>query len=219
MILTLAGTEIPYVEVTPTERVFLQGRYGDSVKKTIHVSSNEEDLDFKITGVTSNMDDKITYRVDPADEDGEYDIHVIKNPRLPTLSTFGSLFIHSNSEKAPETTVQVQVITKGDITVQPATVNFGRLRFPQEKTGSPVTKTVTVLKPTGNLRIEALEVNNENFKADLEELVPGKRYKLNVTFTPPVMSEPRQRELGELTVFTNDPTEPRVTVRLVARAL
>jgi len=103
--------------------------------------------------------------------------------------------------------------------VQPATVNFGRLAFPAESTGSPVTKSVTLLKSIGDFRIEALEVTNDNYEVDIEELIPGKRFKLNVTFTPPAMSQPRQRELGELTVFTDDPTEPKLTVRLVARGM
>lgn len=217
--ITLSGHEIPYVNVTPTERVHLQGRYGEKASKTIRVRSNEKDLDFKVTGLTSNIDDKITYRLEKTSQKGEYKIHVMKNPRLPTLSTFGSLFIHTNSELAPETTVQVQVITKGSISVQPSTVNFGRMHFPKKEVGTPVTKSVTLLKPNGGLVIEAIEVTNNNYKVELEEIVPGKRYKVNVTFTPPAFSQPRQREHGELTVFTNDPTEPRVTVRLVANGM
>ena len=76
-----------------------------------------------------------------------------------------------------------------------------------------------MLKSSGDFRIESLEVTNDNYKVDVEELIPGKRFKLNVTFTPPAMSQQRQRELGELTVFTNDPTEPKLTVRLVARGM
>ena len=219
LVLTLSGHEIPYLNVAPSERVYLQGRYGDKAEKTLTLRSNEEDLDFKITGLSSNIDDKITYRFEKDEKSGQYRVHIIKNPRLPTLSTFGSLTIHSNSERAPQTIVQVQIVTKGAITVQPSTVNFGRMRFPKGAPGTPVTKSVTLLKPTGGFSVEALEVTNDNYTVDLEEVIPGKRYKLNVTFTPPELAQPRQREMGEITVFTNDPTEPRVTVRLVASAM
>ncbi len=217
--LTMTGREIQYVNVAPSGRVYLQGRYGDKVAKTLSIRSNEEDLDFAITGLSSNVDDKITYRFEKDEKSGEFKVHIVKNPRLPTLSTFGSLIIHSNSERSPETTVQVQIITKGTITVQPSTVNFGRVRFPKGAAGTPVTKSVTLLKPAGGFTVEALEVTNDNYKVDLEEVIPGKRYKLNVTFTPPELGQPRQREMGEITIFTNDPTEPRVTVRVIASAM
>jgi len=219
LMITLTGHEVPYVNVTPGDRVFLQGRYGEKVAKTITVRSNEEDLDFKVTAVSSNIDDKITYRLEETERDGEYKVHIMKNPRLPTVSTFGTLLIHTNSELAPESNVQVQVVTKGSIAVQPSTLNFGRLQFPKGHVGNPVTKSITLLKPDGGFSVEALEITNNNYEAALEEVVPGKRYKVNVTFTPPARYQQRQRELGELTVFTNDPTEPRVTVRLVANGM
>ena len=53
---------------------------------------------------------------------------------------------------------------------------------------------------------------------NVEEVVPGQRYHLKVTFTPPKRVTPNQNELGDLTVFTNDPTEPTLALRLVARA-
>lgn len=216
--LTLAGTEKSYVEVTPPNRLYLQGQYGEEVAKTVVLRSNEEGLDFKVTGVSSNIDDKITYRYEQG-TDGEYTVHIYKNPRLPTVNTFGTLFVHTNSEHVPEKEVQIQVVTKGSITAQPSVVNFGRVRFGSGSgDGQKLTRSFTVLKMRGEFGIEKIEVDNDNYTWNVEEAVPGQRYKINVTFKAPDRTTPRQNEFGEMTVYTTDPKEPMVRVRLIARS-
>jgi hypothetical protein len=34
---------------------------GEKIKKELTIASNQKDLAFQVTGLTSNMDDKITY--------------------------------------------------------------------------------------------------------------------------------------------------------------
>jgi hypothetical protein len=219
MSITMAGTEIPFVSVEPTDRLYLQGRYGEKIEKTLTLRSNEEDLDFKITSIESNIDDKITYKVDPT-EDGAYTVKVWKNPKLPTLNTYGSLILRTNSEKSPEKVIQVQVITKGSITVQPTTINYGAVRFAkQDEEAGTVKKSVTIIKSQGEFAIRDIEFNSDYYEAEVAEVVPGKRYKVDVTFTPPVKSKARQREVGEMLIHTTDPTEPTLRVKLVARAM
>jgi len=220
MTIILTGEEVPYVDVTPPGKIYLQGRYGEAVERKVTLASNEEGLDFKVLGVSSNVDDKITYKVDPGEEAGEYQLTIWKNPKLPTLATFGSLYIDTNSENAPKTTLQVQIVTKGAISVQPQTLNYGRVKF--EDAGAEardITKSVNLIKSAGEFEVQGIDIDNENFKADVETLVPGKRYKVNVVFSPPVRKSDRQNEMGEMIIRTNDPTEPSVRVRLVARAL
>jgi len=220
MSITIAGEERPYINVSPGGRLYLQGRYGESIEKVITLSSNEDDLDFEITSVESNMDDKITYKVVPSEMKGEYLLKVWKNPKLPTLNTYGTLYVNTNSEHTPQKVVQVQVVTKGAITVQPQTLNYGRVKFGQNSVeASQVVKTVTLLKSKGEFSIEDIAISNAAFQATIEEMVPGKRFKVEVTFQPPAKKMARQSEVGEMVIKTNDPTEPSVTVRLVARAL
>ena len=220
MTIAIAGHELSYVDVKPADRVYLTGTYGEHIEKSVTIKSNEEGLDFKIVNVSSNIDDKITYKVVPGVTPGEFEIKMWKNPKLPTLNTYGSLYIKTNSEKAPEKTLQVQVVTKGAIAVQPQTVNYGRIKFATDAApGSSVTKSVTVLKQKGEFVIEDVTVSNDMFKATFEEIVPGKRFKVDVTFEPPLKKQARHSEFGELIIHTNDPNEPTLQVRLVARAL
>lgn len=219
MQVSLVGNEIPFVEVQPSERVYLQGRYGEKIEKDVTVRSNEDGLDFKVTGLESNIDDKITYKVEPA-ADGAYTIKIWKNPKLPTLNTYGSLTLHTNSEKAPEKVLQVQVVTKGSITVQPTTLNYGAIPFAKkDEKAKPARRSVTLIKSEGTFGITDIQFSSNLYDAKVNEVVPGKRYAIEVEFKPPVKIQVRQREVGEMIVHTDDPTEPTLRVKLVARAM
>lgn len=220
MTLTLSGKEIPYVNVVPDGTVYLHGRFSEAVEKDLSITSNEKDLKFKVTGVTSNIDDKITYALEDGPNAGQYTLRVFKNPKLPTLSTYGSIFIHTNSTKSPDATVQVHVMTKGSITVSPSLMNYGAVKFTDENgPGTPATKTLTVVKSAGNFNIKDVAISNPNFKAVVEPVTPGQQYRIQVTFTPPVRNQAKQTEAGEMTIHTDDPMEPAVRVQLVARSM
>lgn len=218
--IAVAGSEIPYVNVTPDGVVYLHGHYGENIEKVLTLSSNEKDADFKVTSVTSDMDDKITYKVEPGPKKGEYTLHVNKNPKLPTMSTYGSLFVHSNSKNAPETTLQVQVMTKGSINVTPSTVNFGTVKFATKDTpGTPTTRSILVSKTTGPFKVENVTLSSASFVAALEPVVEGQQYRIQVTFTPPVKRLLNQTETAEMIIHTDDAMEPAIRVHVVARTL
>jgi hypothetical protein len=218
--ITIGGTEIPYVNVIPEGTVYMHGRFGEPVEKDLTITSNEKDLDFKITGISSNIDDKITYNMEPGSKPGEYTVKVFKNPKLPSLSTYGSLIVHTNSTKSPDTTLQVHVMTKGSITLSPTMLNFGEVTFTEKDApATPVTKAIVVTKATGKFQIKEVTVSNPNFKTALEPMTPGQQYRVQVTFTPPARKQSRQTESGEMIVHTDDPQEPALRVQLVARSL
>jgi hypothetical protein len=215
----IAGSEIPFLHVEPEGTVFLQGRYGEAVNRQLVVTSNEKDLDFKITRLESNMDDKITYTFKPSGKPGEYVVDVYKNPDLPTLTTYGSLFIHTNSKRSPKSEVQVNVMTKGSISVSPLALNFGPVRFgDRQAEGSPVTKSVMLSKRVA-FDVTGVELNNPNFSAKTEPVGDGTQYRVLVTFRPPMKQGTRQSETADMIIHTNDAFEPAIRVSVVARAM
>lgn len=219
MTIAMLGNITPYISVTPKSRMFLQGHYGEPVKKTLTLKSNEDDLDFAITKIESNIDDKITYDFEPNENGKLWTINVYKNPKLGRMSTYGSLTIHTNSENSPTKTVQIQVITKGLITVQPQHVNFGTVK-PGDGGDrvEPVTRNVVVLKLNGEFLIKDLTFSTPEFDGEVESVEPGKRYNVKVTFTPPDEPQQRKTHVAEMTIVTDDPKEPELKVRLVARS-
>jgi hypothetical protein len=218
--LVMSGKEIPFVNVVPEGTLYLHGRPGEQIDKEFTISSNEKDLDFQVTSVTSNMDDKIKYSYAKGAKKGEYVVKVSKDPKLPIMSTYGSLIIHTNSKKSPETTLQVHVMTKSSIVLSPSVLNYGEVKFADQKgPGAPATKTLTVTKATGKLRITEVTTSNPNFVAKLETVTPDQQYKVKVTFNPPARKQTRQTESGEMIIHTDDPQEPMLRVQLVARSL
>lgn len=218
--LSISGKEIPFVNVVPDGTVYLHGRPGEPIEKDLTITSNEKDVDFKVTSVNSNIDDKIKYSFVPGAKKGEYVVKVTKNPNLPIMSTYGSLIIHTNSKKSPDTTLQVHIMTKSSILLSPSVLNYGEVKFTDKQgPGAPSTKTLTVTKSAGKLNIKEVSTSNPNFTAKLETMTPNQQYKVMVTFTPPVRKQSKQTETGEMIITTDDPQEPQLRVQLVARAM
>jgi hypothetical protein len=218
--LTIAGNEIPFLKVLPEGTIYLHGRYDEAIEKTVNLTSNEKDFKLEITSVTSNIDDKITYKVEPGATRDEYVLRVTKKTGLEPSSAYGNITIKNNSTKSPETVLQVHVMTKGSISVTPQTLNYGEVKFGAKgENAAPVTKTVTIVKTDGEFQLKDPVISNKHFTAKIEPVTPGKQYKVEVTFTPPVKTGVSQREVGELVIGTSDPREPSVRVHLVARAM
>jgi hypothetical protein len=217
--LVMSGKEIPLVQITPEGTVYLHGRPGENVEKELTISSNEKDLDFQVTAVSSNMDDKIKYSYAKGPKPGTYVIKVAKDPKLPIMSTYGTLLVKTNSTKSPETPLQVHVMTKSSILISPSVLNYGQVKFGDATgPGAPSTKTLTVTKATGKIKIKDVTLSNPNFKATLETVTPDQQYKVKVVFTPPARKQSKQTESGEMLIHTDDPQEPTLRVQLVARS-
>jgi hypothetical protein len=216
----IAGSEIPFLNIVPEGTVVLAGGFGEAVTRQLIVTSNEKDLDFKVTQLGSNMDDKITYTYAPTGTPGEYAIDIYKNPDLPTLTTYGSLFVYTNSKRSPKSEIQINVMTRGTISVSPITLNFGAVRFgDREAAGTPVTKSVMLSKAAGAFAITGVDLNNANFAAVPEPVGDGNQYRVLVTFRPPMKRQTRHIESAEMIIHTNDSQEPAIRVAVVARAM
>ena len=220
MTIAVAGEEIPYLNIQPEGTVYLHGRYGEHIERKMEISSNEK-IDFKVVKVSSNIDDKITYQLEPLAEAGHYQLSVYKNPKLPTLITYGTLYLHTNSKEAPTSEIQVHVITKGNITVSPAAVNFGPVKFAEAaSSGQSVTRGIILSKAAGaEFNIKNVTLSNPNFTASVEPVAQGKQYRVQVTFTPPMKKLAQQSETAEMIIHTTDAEEPAIRVAVAARAM
>jgi hypothetical protein len=220
MVLKLSGHEIPYVNVDPEGTVYLQGRYGEPIEQDLTLSNNEKGLDFKVLGVTSDLDDKITYAIENGASPQTYTLKLYKNPKLPPLSTYGTVQVHTNSIHMPVTTLQVHVMTKSSISMSPTVLNYGEVAFSSSPgKEAPTTKEVIITRAGAQFQIRDVTVSNPNYKAKVDAVTPGLQYRVQVTFTPPVRTSGKQTEAGELVIHTDDPQEPSMRVQLLARSL
>ncbi len=220
--LTIAGNEIPYLEITPGNRLYLEGQVGEDADKLFTIRSNEKDLKLKITGFETDLEDLMTQSVEKGANPGEFKVRLSKTEaaKSSTVNQQGTLTLYTNSEAWPQHTLQVNVITKGTITAQPSTVNFGRVQFEtSDKKGNPVVRNVNLVRNLGEFEVTNVEFSSPNFSAEVVNNIPGRHYRVQVTFDPPKRSQPRQVEKGEMVIHTNDPKEPTIRVKLVARSM
>jgi hypothetical protein len=217
MTITVEGSVKHYIDVLPTDRIYLTGIYGENVEQEVAISSNEKTNELKILGVESNLDDKITYKLKSGGSPGKYILKVWKNPLLPVLKTWGSITLHTNSESAPNKVIQVSVTTTSLIKAHPSMINFGRVNANVGE-GNPESykKTITVEKLKGEFKIKNVAFMNDNYSAVVQPLEIGKKYSVTVTFNPGGV---RKGYSSEMIINTDDPLEPTVKVRLLARTI
>ena len=99
-------------------------------------------------------------------------------------------------------------------------LDYGEVKFTDAKgPGTPATKTLTVTRAAGKLKITNVSTSNPNFTAKFETMTPEQQYKVLITFTPPTLRQTKQTETGEMIIKTDDPAEPVLRVQLVARAM
>ena len=120
----------------------------------------------------------------------------------------------------PVTTMQVHVMTKGSIAMNPTVLNYGEVAFTTTAgKETTTTKEITITRADGKFQIRDVTVTNPNYKAVVNAVTPGQQYRVQVTFTPPLRTTGKQTEAGELVIHTDDPQEPSMRVQLVARSL
>lgn len=222
--LDVTGAEIRWVEIMPTERVYLEAPVGGSAEKLLTARSNETGaagLDFVVEGARSTIDSLITYDVVPGSAKGEYEVVVRTRPEAVAVARndYGALTLLTNSERRPEVVIQVQVTTTGPIVARPITVNFGAVEFADlYKSAPPVTESVELISEQDEFDIQEITFDRDRCSSQVNEIVAGWHYRIEVTFDPPRKVRERQREVGEMIVHTTHPAQPTVRVKLVARA-
>ncbi len=217
MTVTLNAHIKPYILIEPASKVFLKGSYGEQVEREIIISSNDENLSepFEITKVESDMDDKITYKVISAEEQGKFKLKVMKNPKLTVQNAFGSLFVYTNNDRAPRNVIQVQVTTKGEMVVRPSILNFGFVpEARKHNEESPVQRSLTISNSKHEFEIEDITFSIEGYRAKVDPIEDGKSYRVTVDFFP---QSGGRNYIGQMVIHTSDPREPLVNVRLIAR--
>jgi hypothetical protein len=216
MTITLSGHITPYVAVKPNTRVFLSGGFGETIEREITVTSNEKGLKepFNITGLESNLDDKITYKVIPPAKGNLFKIKIWKNPNLIVGNHFGNLTINTNSENMPSKVVQIQVSTKSQMIVRPSILNFGTIHETKNEKDNHKQKSLVISNPKDGFEIEDITFSLDGYRAKVEPVKEGSSYKVTVDFFPQYGG---RNFMGEMILHTNNPQEPKVRVRLIAR--
>ena len=119
-----------YISVKPSNQIRLIGYEGDKIKKQVTITSIEEQP-LKIGEITSDIKDKIKYKLKTIKKGKDYTLEV-KNRSTQEGSFRGKIELKTNSEKKPLVVVYVTGRLPGNIEVIPKSVSFGTIDTTKE---------------------------------------------------------------------------------------
>ena len=212
------ATVKPFVDVLPSQHVFLRADRGESASKKVTLISYEDDVRLSLLRIEPS-NELITVNPRPiepgtVDEDGnpiegDYELEVVLADTAPVGRVNATVDIITNSEKVEKVTLQVRGNVRGLVQVRPSRVFLGNLA---EKIEEPIVKTVRVTARSGdNLKIEKIESSFTSITHQVKTVEEGKSYDVELT----IQGELPVGVLDEvITIFTNDDAEKEIEVKV-----
>lgn len=208
----------PFVDVLPSQHVFLRADRGQEVSKQVTIVSSEEGLDLAIEKIDSSSE-LVTVSWAEIEEgqtdaegepvSGDYTVDVTLSDKAPVGRVNGTIDIFTNSEKASQITLQVRGNVRGLVQVRPSRVFLGNLAATVEE---PVEKTVRVTaRGEGQVAVEKVESSFSAITTTVKTVEEGKSYDVILE----IKGDLPQGPLDEIiTIYTSDEDEKEIEVKI-----
>lgn len=156
--------------------MILSGFAGEEIKSEVIISSVEE-KQFKITEITSTIENEIKYKLTPIVEGAKYKLEIETRSGLKE-SFQGKIVLKTSSQKKPEVQLFVRGDVKSEVKVAPPYLYFGIIDTSKEIIDpNSLTRTVMVSKVKGgNLTIKNIETSKEWITTETKTIEKGKNY-------------------------------------------
>lgn len=170
-----------YISVTPSSRVNLAGYEGDKIKEKVTITSFG-DQPLKIKEITSNIEDKIKYKLKTKKKGREY-ILEIKNRSKERGSYRGRIELKTNNEKKPLLVINVFGILREEVVVRPKTLSFGTINTSLEDFEKMSLKRTVMLKDVrgDGLTIKKIKTSSDWILTETNVKKGGKQYSIVIT--------------------------------------
>ena len=212
------ATVKPFLDLLPSQHVFLRADRGEAAFKKVTLVSYEEELDLQIDKIESS-DPLITVESTAIDEtkvdeegnpiEGDYELEISLSATAPVGRVSATVDLFTNSTKVEKMTMQVRGNVRGLVQVRPSRVFLGNL---PEKVEEPITKTIRVTHRGGaELEIQKVESSFEGMQATVSSVENGAAHEVVLTINGEL---PRGTFDERVTIFTNDADEPEIEVRV-----
>ncbi len=180
----------------------------------------------KVVKIVSNLDEPLTLSdpvvtnrsftavLKPLTPGREYELHVTPVLPLPGSQTTASFMMKTTSKAVPDVTVHATATVQPTVSVFPSILTLAA-----GPAGAPGRSVVTIRNSGAKaLELKDPKVNLPGAKVEVNELQPGRLFRLTVTV--PSDAAPTPGRAAELTVGSNHPkyADIRVPVRWVASA-
>ena len=156
----------------------LKGYAGDKIKKKLTITSLEEHP-FKITDITSTVEDKIKYKLKTVEKGKAYSLE-IKTRKGMKESFQGKVVLKTNSQKKPQLDISIIARVQSEVMVAPQFVHFGVIDTSKEVIDpNSLKRTIMVSSARGDgLRIGKIEPSADWISADTQTDQKGKKYTI-----------------------------------------
>ncbi len=156
----------------------LKGYAGDKINKILNITSLEEQP-FKITDITSTLEDKIKYKLKTIKEGQEYSLEIKTRSGIKE-SFSGKLVLKTNSPKKPQLDISVMGKVQSQIKVAPQFIYFGIIDTSKEVVSpNSLKRAVMVNKMKGDgLVIEKIEPSSDWITTEIETKQEGEKYNI-----------------------------------------
>ena len=178
--ITLGCSIKQYIAVTPTNHVIVAGYKGDKIKKEVTITSLGGPP-LKITGITSDIDDKIKYKLKTIKKGEKYSLE-IKNRSSQGGGVRGKIELKTNNEKKPRVVVRVNIRIIEEVKINPKSISFGTIDISKEDANKIFAKSITLKDTRGDgLTIKKIKTSSDWIMTETKTKRDGKISTIIVT--------------------------------------
>ncbi|MCK5380668.1 MAG: DUF1573 domain-containing protein [Candidatus Latescibacteria bacterium] len=145
-----------------------------------------------------------------AEDSGEDVVRIRITPEAPIGALAAKVTMFTTSKIKPTVSVGVRADVRGDLAATPRSLPIRVSR----KDTSYVRQVFVWKKGKENLRIEAVEDHTGSFTAEVVELKPGQKYRIDLRLRPDAKAGSVK---GKVIIRTNYPEDPFVEISVVGR--
>ncbi len=194
------------VAVVPQGLNFDTMRKGETLTKTVRLLQlSKTSLVINQIDINNDYFDVATSRFREENSRGIKVAVTLKTDNVPAGQLKEVITLHTNLKRHPRIDVPIWATIMGEIKIEPRAISFGLVK--KETGGSAVA--VIARRDGGQLRILKTESSLPYLAVEVEETVPGEKYKLTVHVRK---NSPAGRMEGEIRIFTDYPGEAVVTL-------
>jgi hypothetical protein len=121
--LQISGEVRSFIEVLPSAMIFFQGMADQLKEETIELRSSPQV--FHVKGVESNIDDKISYKLETIEDGKRYQLKI--SNKVAMGDYHGFIKVVTDHPKKPEVLIRVNASITGEISVRPMSLLVGNL--------------------------------------------------------------------------------------------
>ena len=198
--ISISGLIKQFISVEPNTRVLLQGYYGDKIVKKVTITSPEE-RPLKITGITTDIEDKIKYMLKTIEKEKEYSLEI--KTRSGIKESFrGKVVLKTNTKEKPEIELFVTGKLQKEAKVSPQYLYFGIIDTSKEVIDpKSLKRTVMVSRVReGGLSIKKIEPSSNWITTEIETHNKGEKYSVVITLDKDKLAKGKFRE--KVTIHT-----------------